>query len=161
MNIKHILAIVLLGGVGYGAYRAYKKGRNKVIDTKRLQIALGNLNLPSVDKGFLTVPLELTVNNPTNSTIDTTVIPLTAFAELSLDTTAGSQPLFSGIVDLKGTKIEPNSITTVPLTLRSSLIQLGAALLSLGGLKNATLKIVPRLGLEELPPITSNFSLKI
>lgn len=161
MNMKNILAIALLGGVGYGVYRTYKKGRNKVIDTQRLQIALGNLKLPSVEQGFLTLPLELTVNNPTNSSIDTTVLPLTAFAELTLDTLAGSQPLFSGIVDLKGTKIEPNSITTVPLTLRSSLLQLGATLLSLGGLKQATLKIVPRLGLEELPPISSNFSLKI
>lgn len=52
MNMKNILAVVLLGGVGYGIYRAYKKGRNKVIDTQRLQIALGNLKLPSVDKAF-------------------------------------------------------------------------------------------------------------
>lgn len=70
-----------------------------------------------------------------------------------------SQSLVSGIVCLVEDKLQPNSTTTVPITLRS--FQLGAYLLSLGGIKEARLKIVPRLGLEELPPITTNFSLKI
>lgn len=113
-----------------------------------------------MDKGFLTIPLELTVKNTTSLSIDTLAEPLTAFVEVSVDTMAGSsQSLISGIVYLVGDKLQPNSITTVPITLRS--FQLGDYLLSLGGIKEARLKIVPRLGSKELTDITTKFALKI
>lgn len=122
--IKKVLGILLLGGVGYGVYKMYRKGVNKVIDFSRLQITLGRVKVPKVEKGFLSIPLDLSINNPTDSAIDGSVVPLTAFAELSLETRAGTQPLFSGLVNLAGSSIKPKSITTVPLTLQGSLLQL-------------------------------------
>lgn len=157
--MRKIIIIGLLAGLGYGAYRVYRRGANKVIDLGRLQVTIGSIGRPRIERGFIFLPLELSINNPTNSNIDTNETPLSAFAEISLNTKTGLQPLFSGLVDLAKTKLNKQATARVPVTLQTSLLQLGASLLQIGGLSELNLKITPRLGVQELPIIEQKIPL--
>lgn len=170
--LKPILIGGALLGLGYGGYYLYRRKQNQITDLTRLQITLGGFRDIYLRQGFLFLPVDLSINNPTNSDLDLRALDLRMFAEITLLNGGVRSPLFAGDVDLTETKLPKHSIVQVPVTLQAPLLGVTATAVSavLPGIvnlfvkdeakklkqtqKTLQVKLTPRLHIQELQPIS-------
>lgn len=140
--LKPLLITGAVIGAGLGGYYYYQRKKNQATDLRRLQITLGGFRSPRIRQGFLFLPVDLSINNPTSSDIDLQGLDLKIWAEINLQQGANSRSLFAGEVDLTATQLPAHKIVQVRVDLQAPLLNTVVASLqaAVPGLINVFIK---------------------